>query len=71
MEFEAYDSHWYSLLNLQQGLLLPNTWKEELTKLPLMDSLLLPVLICHGLDKLKTAMDICVSVKRTGTVLIV
>ena len=34
MEFEAYDSHWYSLLNLQQGLLLPNTWKEELTKLP-------------------------------------
>lgn len=34
MEFDELSSQWYSLLNLRQGMLVPNTWETELTKLP-------------------------------------
>lgn len=30
MEFEERREDWYTLLNVQQGLLVPNDWKEEL-----------------------------------------
>lgn len=33
MEFDKKEDTWYTLLNLQQGLLIPNTWKEELGKI--------------------------------------
>lgn len=32
--FEKDSSRWYSLLNLEQGLLIPNDWPEELGKIP-------------------------------------
>ncbi len=32
--FEEKREDWYSLLNLQQGVLLPNTWPQPLTRLP-------------------------------------
>lgn len=32
MEFDTPSREWYSLLNLQQGLLLPNNWPEELNR---------------------------------------
>lgn len=34
MEFEKQDSNWYTLLTVQQGILIPNTWKEEVNELP-------------------------------------
>lgn len=34
LRFDEGNEDWYSLLNLQQGLLLPNTWPEALVKLP-------------------------------------
>lgn len=34
MEFYKNDSCWYTLLNIEQGLLLPNGWPEELSKIP-------------------------------------
>ncbi len=33
-EFSEVRSDWYSLITLQQGLLLPNGWPEELSRLP-------------------------------------
>ena len=33
MEFDTGDDRWYSVLNVLQGLLLPNTWENEVTKL--------------------------------------
>lgn len=33
-EFEKDSSRWYSLLNLEQGLLIPNNWPEELGRIP-------------------------------------
>ena len=33
MEFEENSSRWYSVLNIMQGLLLPNTWENEVRKL--------------------------------------
>ncbi|OUP02584.1 hypothetical protein B5F37_03460 [Drancourtella sp. An210] len=30
MEFEEAKDSWYTLLNQEQGMLIPNTWKEEL-----------------------------------------
>lgn len=33
MEFDEPNDRWYSVLNILQGLLLPNTWENELTKL--------------------------------------
>ena len=30
MEFEEKKETWYTLLNQEQGMLIPNTWKEEL-----------------------------------------
>ena len=32
MEFDEAKDSWYSLLNCQQGVLLPNTWKTEVSK---------------------------------------
>ena len=32
--FEKDSSRWYSLLNLEQGLLIPNNWPEELGRIP-------------------------------------
>lgn len=34
MEFEAARSDWYTLLNLRQGLLLPNDWPHPLEGIP-------------------------------------
>ncbi|WP_313580939.1 DUF5696 domain-containing protein [Lacrimispora sp.] len=34
MEFEKESDRWYTLLNIQQGLLIPNTWETALEKLP-------------------------------------
>lgn len=34
MEFDAARSDWYTLLNLRQGLLLPNDWPHELEGIP-------------------------------------
>lgn len=31
--FDCYDKDWITLLNVQQGLLIPNTWPEELGKI--------------------------------------
>lgn len=33
MEFDTKSDRWYSVLNVLQGLLLPNTWENEVTKL--------------------------------------
>lgn len=33
MEFEKPSDRWYSVLNILQGLLLPNTWENEVNKL--------------------------------------
>lgn len=33
MEFDCPDDRWYTLLNVQQGLLIPNTWDIALEKL--------------------------------------
>ncbi len=33
MEFEEPSDSWYSVLNILQGLLLPNTWENEVNKL--------------------------------------
>lgn len=33
MEFDCADDKWYTLLNVQQGLLIPNTWETALEKL--------------------------------------
>lgn len=33
MEFDEKNSKWYSVLNILQGLLLPNTWENEVNKL--------------------------------------
>ncbi|MCI8600789.1 MAG: hypothetical protein HFE45_04255 [Oscillospiraceae bacterium] len=33
MEFDCADKGWYSVLNIEQGLLLPNNWPEELTRM--------------------------------------
>ncbi len=33
MEFEEHSDRWYSVLNILQGLLLPNTWENEVSKL--------------------------------------
>lgn len=33
MEFEEPSDRWYSVLNILQGLLLPNTWENEVNKL--------------------------------------
>ncbi|MDD6034328.1 MAG: DUF5696 domain-containing protein [Oscillospiraceae bacterium] len=33
MSFEEGDKSWYSVLNIEQGLLLPNDWPVELTKM--------------------------------------
>ncbi len=33
MEFEEGKDSWYTLLNQEQGMLIPNTWKEELKPL--------------------------------------
>lgn len=33
MAFEECRADWYSLLNMQQGLLLPNNWEKELTRI--------------------------------------
>lgn len=33
MSFEQGSRNWYTLLNLQQGLLIPNTWENELGKI--------------------------------------
>lgn len=33
MAFEEGKENWYSVLNIQQGLLLPNNWGKELTKI--------------------------------------
>lgn len=33
MEFDENSDRWYSVLNILQGLLLPNTWQNEVTKL--------------------------------------
>lgn len=33
MEFDCPDDRWYTLLNVQQGLLIPNTWETALEKL--------------------------------------
>ncbi len=33
MEFDNPSDRWYSVLNILQGLLLPNTWETEVTKL--------------------------------------
>lgn len=32
-EFNSYDKNWITLLNFQQGLLIPNTWQVELGKI--------------------------------------
>ena len=32
MEFDAGNDDWYSVLNILQGLIVPNTWETELTK---------------------------------------
>ena len=34
LRFDEGKEDWYSLLNLQQGLMLPNTWPQALRKLP-------------------------------------
>lgn len=33
LSFDRASDKWYSVLNIEQGLLLPNTWPEELTRL--------------------------------------
>ncbi len=33
MEFDENSDKWYSVLNILQGLILPNTWENEVTKL--------------------------------------
>lgn len=33
MEFDENSAEWYSVLNILQGLILPNTWENEVTKL--------------------------------------
>lgn len=33
-EFTKASASWYTLINLQQGLMIPNNWKEPLDKLP-------------------------------------
>ncbi|MGL6174690.1 MAG: DUF5696 domain-containing protein, partial [Cellulosilyticaceae bacterium] len=33
MEFNTYQEDWYSVLNVLQGLILPNTWANEVSKI--------------------------------------
>ena len=34
MDFHRADSRWYTLLNIEQGLMIPNGWETELSEIP-------------------------------------
>ena len=51
MEFDEKKDSWYTLLNWQQGLLVPNTWKTAVDKVVFDGLWELQVHICHGLDR--------------------
>ena len=62
MEFEEAKDSWYTLLNWQQGILLPNTWETEVNKVVFDGFLRRRADTCHGMHRFETEQVISQSV---------
>ena len=66
LELEEKRKDWYTLLNMQQGVMIPNDWETELKDIPFDGFFETAGGICLGSHSLKVEMDTLRSVLHHG-----